>query len=284
MALKSKRVNRSLSGNIAVFTGLFLAGLFFLVPLIFLVVNAFKPLNELFIYPPKLYVIKPTLDNFVMMFQLMRSTRLPFERYLLNSVFVTGIGTFIYVLLAAFTAYPLAKHKFGGKTLYVNIIIWTMLFKPEILFTPTYIVMNKLSLMNTYFTTLFPLFASSMGVFILRQFMLATVPDSLLEAARIDGAGEYSTFFNIVLPMVKPAWLTVTLFTFQSLWNTTGEHYIYDEQLKFVNVALQQLAAGGISRAGIASAVVLVLIIPTIIMFVVCQSSIMDTMSHSGIK
>ena len=282
--LRSKRVSRSIGGNVAIFVMLSLFGLFFLFPLVYLIVNAFKPLNELFIYPPQFYVENPTMENFRLMFRLVGIMRVPFERYLFNSLFITAAGTVLYIFVASLAAYPLAKHQFGGRLLFVNLVVWAMLFRPEILQVPQYLIIVRLGWLNDYLSVIIPALASSMGVFLMRQFIVAMVPNALLEAAKIDGCSEWGMLFRIVLPMVKPAWMTLMLFTFQSLWNNTGSQFIYDEEMKELPVVLSQLAGGGIARAGVASAVALFLLIPTLAVFVVSQRSVIETMSHSGLK
>lgn len=281
---KAKKVNRSFGGNVGVFLILALLGLFFVFPLIYICVNAFKPINELFIYPPQFYVENPTMENFRTMFQLVGMLRVPFERYLFNSLFITVVGTFGYVFVASLAAYPLAKHEFVGKALAVNIIVWAMLFRPEVLQIPQYLIIVKLGWLNNYLSVIVPALASSMGVFLMRQFMVAMIPNALIEAAKIDGCSEFKIFFKIVLPMVKPAWMTLILFTFQAMWNNTGSQFIYNEEMKVLPIVLSQFAGGGIVRTGVASAVALFLLIPTLLVFIVSQSSVIETMSHSGLK
>jgi len=284
MHVKAKKVNRSVGGNILVVLLLGLCGVFMALPLVLTVVNAFKPLNELFIFPPRFYVVRPTFDNFSDMMALVQSMRVPFERYLFNSLFITVTGTVLYIFIASIAAYPLAKHKFLGKTLFVNVVIWAMLFRPEVLSIPQYLIISGLGWLNTYLSVIVPALASSMGVFLMRQFIVAFVPDSLIEAARMDGASEMKTFFSIIMPMVKPAWLTLAIFTFQSLWNQTGSSFIYNEEMKVLPTALSQISSGGIARAGVSAAVALFLLIPPVVLFLFSQSSVIETMSHSGIK
>ena len=282
--MRTKKVNRSIGGNILVFLLLLICGTFMVLPLYLTVVNAFKPLSELFIFPPRFYVVNPTMDNFSDMMTLIQAMRVPFERYLFNSVFITVAGTVIYILLASVAAYPLAKHRFRGKTLFVNLVIWAMLFRPEVLAIPQYIIIANLNWLNSYLAVIVPALASSMGVFLMRQFMEAFIPNSLLEAAKIDGAGEWRILRSIVMPMVKPAWLTLAIFTFQSLWNQTGSTFIYNEEMKVLPTALGQISSGGIARAGVSSAVALFLLIPPVVLFLFSQKSVIETMSHSGIK
>ncbi|MBQ8732024.1 MAG: carbohydrate ABC transporter permease [Oscillospiraceae bacterium] len=282
--MRAKKVSRSIGGNILVILLLGLTGIFMVLPLYLTVINAFKPLSELFVFPPRFYVVTPTTDNFSDMVNLLQSTRVPFERYLFNSLFITIVGTVGYIFIASLAAYPLAKHKFGGKILFVNLVVWAMLFRGEVLAIPQYLIIANLGWLNTYWAVIVPALASSMGVFLMRQFMEAFIPDSLLEAAKIDGAGEWRMFFSIVMPMVKPAWLTLTLLTFQSLWNQTGSTFIYNEEMKVLPIALSQIATSGIARAGVAAAVALFLLIPPVVVFIFSQKSVMQTMATSGIK
>lgn len=280
---KKKKITRSFGGDFVILVFLSVCGVFTALPLVYTVVNAFKPLNELFLFPPRFFVRHPTLDNFTTMIQLCENMWVPFQRYLFNSLFITIVGTVVYVLIASLAAYPLAKHKFPGQALFFQIVVSAILFRPEVTAIPQYIVISKLGMINTYFAILLPVFAGSFGVFLMRQFMV-TFPDDTIEAAKIDGAGEYKIFWSIVMPAVKPGWLTLVIFTFQGLWNTTGVQYIYNENMKMLPTVLSQIATAGIARAGAGSAVALFLMIPPIIIFIISQSSVIETMSHSGLK
>lgn len=282
--MAKRKVSRSLGGNVAMTSFLLLCGLFMVLPIVYTFVSAFKPMTELFLYPPRFFVKNPTLDNFSAMFRLVANTRVPFERYLFNSVLVTVAGTVAGIILGSLAAYPMAKHKFRGRIFLYNFVVWVMLFRPEVSSVPQYIVISELNLIDTYIAQILPALSGSMSVFLMRQFMISSVPDSLLEAARIDGAGELRTFWTIVMPMTKPAWLTLSLFTFQTLWNATGTQYIFTETMKSLPTALKQISSAGLARAGAASAISLVLMVPPIVLFLVTQSSVMETMSTSGIK
>lgn len=281
---KKKRVSRSFAGNALVLFFLTLMSAFMALPLFYTVITAFKPVNELFLYPPRFMVQHPTLDNFTTMMRLAQEMWVPFERYLFNSLFISIIGTAGYVLIASMAAFALAKYPQKWLKAFYGIVIWAILFRTEVTAIPQYIIISGLGLLNTYWSVLLPMMAGSFGVFLVRQFVITAVPDSLLEAARIDGANEYKTFFSIVMPMIKPAWLTLSIFTFQNLWNASGITYIYDESMKVLPVMLRQIASAGIARAGAGAAVALVLMIPPVVFFLLSQSSVMETMSHSGIK
>lgn len=279
-----KMLSRSHGGNFLVFLFLAVISFFMAIPLFYAIIQAFKPMEEIFAWPPRFFVRHPTFNNFIVVFQLAGNLWVPFSRYVFNSVFVSAVGTFVYVIVASLAAYPLSKHKFPGKSLLLLLVVWALLFRPEVTGVAQYIVISKLGMINTYWSILLPALASTFGVFLMKQFMETAIPDSVLEAARIDGANEYKIFFSIVFPAVKPAWLTLVIFTFQGLWNTTGVSYIYDESLKMLPSVLSSIAAGGIARVGAGSAVALLLMIPPILIFVISQSSVMETMSHSGLK
>lgn len=277
------RVSRSFGGNAVAFLFLFLLGVFTILPILYTVINAFKPINELFLYPPRFFVHRPTLENFRELLRVQNDSLVPFERYVLNSVFVSVTGTAIYVIIAAMAAYPLAKHRFHGRVFIYQIIVWAILFRPEVTGVPQYIIMSKIHMIDNIFSVIFPAIAGSFGVFLMRQFMLG-IPDEILESARIDGSGELNNFWHIVMPTVKPAWLTLIIFTFQGMWNTTGVQFIYSENLKMLPTALQQIGTAGYARAGVASTVALILMIPPILIFLFSENSVIETMAYSGLK
>lgn len=280
---KAMMINRSIGGNIVIFLFLALASIFMLLPIVYTVVTAFKPMNEIFLYPPRFWVKNPTTDNFATMAELAGEMWVPFERYLYNSIIVAVLGTVIYIFVASMAAYPLAKRKTKGMAIYYAVIVVAIMFRPEVTQIPLYIIMAKLGLINTYSSLILPVLAGSFGVFLMRQFM-ETIPDEIIESARIDGASEYRIFFRMIMPMVKPAWLTLVIFTFQSLWSTVDTTYIYNESMKTLTTVLQQIASAGIARAGAGAAVALVLMIPPVAVFIISQSSVMETMAHSGMK
>lgn len=280
---QDKKINRSFGGNLFVFFCLLVMGCFMALPIVYSVVQAFKPMEEIFIFPPRFFVINPTLKNFKLIGQLAGSLWVPFERYLFNSVFVSFAGTLGNVLISSMAAFPLAKHDFPGKHFLFKIVTVSLLFSGGVIGLAQYIVMAKLNMINTYWALILPTIASSMGLFLMKQFMMQ-INESLLEAARIDGMNETRIFFRIVMPLVKPAWLTQIIFAFQGVWSMTGGNFIYKEELKLFPTALSQIQSGGIARAGVSAAAALVMLIPPVIMFLITQSSIMETMAHAGIK
>lgn len=275
---------RSTVGNIGIFLFLFVFALFMVLPMVFIFSNAFKPLSELFIFPPKLFPQNPTLDNFSNLSALLGDSWLPFSRYILNSVLITLAGTTGNIIFASMAAYILSKKKFPGKDTLFQIVVLSLLFSGTVTGIPNYIIMTKLGLINTLWSLILPVLPSSMGLFLMKQFMDQMVPDTLLEAAALDGAGENRIFLQIVMPMVKPAWLTQLIFSFQGIWGTTGGIFIFDEDLKTLPTALSNIVSGGIARTGVTAAVSLIMILPPIIVFLFSQSNVMQTMTSSGIK
>lgn len=280
---KKKRINRSLSGTIALFGFIAIFGVFMAIPLIYIINNAFKPLHELFLFPPRIFVRNPTLDNFSDLFILMSNSWVPFSRYILNTFIITFFGTVGHVLFASAAAYPLSKHDMPGKKWLFSVVILSLMFSYTVTGIPNYMIISWLGINNTYLAVILPAFSSSLGLYLMKQFM-EQIPDSLIESARLDGASEYVIFWRIVMPNVKPAWLTLTILMFQYLWGTTGSNFLRSEQLKPLNYALNQIVQGGVARAGAGSAVGLILMLVPITFFVVSQSNIIETMSTSGIK
>ncbi|WP_102710424.1 carbohydrate ABC transporter permease [Paenibacillus castaneae] len=281
--LRKKRVNRSFMGSFSLFILLAIFGAFMILPLIYAINNAFKPLDEIFMFPPTLFVRNPTMNNFIDLINLLGNSWVPFSRYIFNTVFITGMGIIGHVLLASAAAYPLAKHKFPGQKLMFTVVVLSLMFTPAVTAIPTYMIMSWLGLIDSYWAVIIPAFAYSLGLYLMKQFM-EQIPDVLLEAAKIDGASEYRIFWTIVMPNVKPAWLTLIILLFQILWGSDGNGFIYSEQLKSLHFAANQIVQGGIARAGAAAAVALILMSVPITLFVFSQSRIIETMATSGMK
>lgn len=279
----TKRLSRSWQGDVLLSILLISFGLFSAYPLVFTIANAFKPLDEIFLFPPKLFPRNFTFANFTDLFNLIGNTRIPISRYFYNTLVITLVGVSGHVFLAALAAYPLAKHKFPGKALINQLIVYSLMFSSLVTAVPNYLVISWLGLIDTHWAIIIPSWGFTLGLFLMKQFMV-TIPTELLEAAKMDGAGEYKVFFKVVMPLVKPAWLTVIILLFQQLWSTDGGAYIFSEKLKPLSFALQQIVAGGIARTGASAAVALLMLVVPISVFIISQSRIIDTMAHSGIK
>ena len=279
-----KKVSRSIGGDIVLVVFLSLIGILMILPFVYTISTSLKPANELWLFPPRFFVIKPTLKNFSDLFSLMSDSWIPFSRYIFNTVFITAAGTLLHIVLASMCAYPLSRYKFPGSGFIFTVIQTTLMFSSAVTAIPSFIIMSKLHLIDTYTAVIFPAVGAPLGLFIMKQFMDQMIPDTLLEAARLDGAGENRIFFSICLPLVKPAIMTLLIYSFQGIWNSTGGSYIFDEKLKTLPTALNNIITSGISRTGVSSAVSLLLILPPIAVFLFAQSNVLQTMATSGMK
>ncbi|GFH97343.1 L-arabinose transport system permease protein AraQ [Lachnospiraceae bacterium] len=280
---KEKQLNRSMAGNTLLFVLMFICGIFMVLPLVMIVNNALKPLDELYQFPPKIFVRNPTLENFSDLFVLMNDSWIPFSRYILNTIIITGFGMVGHVVVASLAAYPLAKHKFPGKGILFSMVVLSMMFSWTVTQIPQYLIISWMGINNHYLALILPAWAFGMGLYLMKQFM-EQLPDSLMESAKLDGASEWHIFWKIVMPNVKPAWLTLAIFQFQQMWGNTGSMFLRDEQLKPLQFALQQITAGGVARAGAAAAVTFLIAAVPITFFLICQSNVLETMTTSGMK
>lgn len=280
---RAKLLNRSRAGNVLMF--LFLAGfaVYSALPILLIFLQSVKPLNELFIYPPRFFVMNPTFDNFRQLSSLMSSTWVPFIRYIFNSVFVSVTGTVGHFVVASMCAYPLAKMNLKGGNVIFTIIVTSLMFAPTVSDIINYQTISTLGMLDNYLAIILPALGTSLGLYIMKQFM-SQIPDALIESAHIDGASTFTVFWKIVMPNVKPAWLTLAIFSFQGLWNNANTTYIYREELKSLPYALNQIVGGGIIRAGAGAAVSVIILMVPLLLFIFTQSRIIETMSTSGMK
>ena len=280
---KRRKPNRSFWGDLGIYTMLFIIAVAMAFPLVFSIASSLKPLDELFRFPPKVFPDHPTFDNFSDLIVTMGQSWVPFSRYLINTVLITFLGTLGHVIIASMAAFVLAKYDFPGGKTFFKIVVTALMFSGYVTGIPNYVIMSKLGMIDTYWAIILPAFAAPIGLFLMKQNM-ESLPDALIEAAHLDGAGEMRIFWTIVMPNVKPAWLTIIIFSVQGLWNTNAATVIYSESKKTLVYALQQIQAGGIARAGQAAAVSVVVMLVPIIIFICSQNQIMETMSSSGLK
>ena len=253
------------------------------VPLAYTILSAFKTNTEIMTHPEALIPINPTLDNFKDLSNLLSDSWVPFSRYLFNTVFITLGGTVGHVLIASMAAYPLAKHKFPGGVFIFQMVVYSLMFAGQVTDTPRYMIFSFLGLVDTPLAIIVPAFAYSLGLYLMKQFM-GDIPTELIESAKIDGANEFQIYWKIVMPLVKPAWLTLIILLFQQLWNNDGGTFIYSEQLKPLSYSLHQIVNTGVARTGTSAAVMLIMMIVPVSVFVLSQSQIIETMAHSGMK
>ena len=281
--IKRRKPNRSIAGDIFLYLFLVIVAIVMFFPIIYAVESALKPLDELFKFPPRIFAQNPTLDNFSDLFVTLGKSWVSFSRYMFNTVFITGVGTAGHLIIASMAAFVLAKYEFPGGKTFFKLVTVAMMFTGYVTQIPNYIIMSKLHMIDTYWAIIIPAFAFPMGLFLMKQFMEG-LPTSLIEAAKIDGATEWTVFSKIVMPNVKPAWLTLIIFSVQALWNNKASTVIYSEEMKTLPFAMQQIQAGGIARTGQSAAAQVIIISVPIIIFVLSQSRILETMASSGIK
>lgn len=280
---KKKRINGSLGGDIAILVFLILLGLFMIFPIYYSVVQSMKPVEELFVFPPKLYVLNPTTRNFSDMFKVAASMWVPLSRYIFNSVFITIVICVCNLFVCCCAGFVLSKCRFPGSKLINQLIVVALLFQSNATWIMQFLVMSKLHMIDTYWALILPYISTAMGLFLMRQSM-STIHDSMIEAAKVDGAGLFRICWQIVVPNSKPAIMTLIIFAFQGAWNIQGGSLIYSEELKTLPTIVQQITMAGLARQGVTFASAVLLLIPPLVVFLIAQSNVMETMAHSGIK
>ncbi|RAP73812.1 carbohydrate ABC transporter permease [Paenibacillus montanisoli] len=259
-----------------------------MLPIIFIIFHAFKPINELFAFPPRFLVRRPTFENFEDLIRFAGDSGIPFSRFLFNSLIVTVSVMFLSVFISAIAAYALSKMKFKLRATLFEINTIALMFVPLAVQIPRFLVMDESGLMNTYLAHILPLLSMPIGLFLMKQF-IDQVPDELKEAAVMDGAGEFLVFRKVILPVIKPALATVAILAFQAVWGNieTSSYYVNDESLKTVTFFMGTLVSqtgNTVAGQGMAAAASLIMFIPNLVIFIFLQSKVMNTMAHSGLK
>jgi len=258
-------------------------------PIVFIIFHAFKPMEELFAFPPKFITTHPTLDNFTKLIKASRSGSIPLGKYVFNSIFVTAVVVFGSLLFSTMAAYALSKMKFKGAKVMMQINQIALMFVSCSVMIPRYLVVNKLGLIDTYLAEILPLMALPVGLFLIKQFV-DQVPDSLIEAAYMDGATEWTIYRKVIIPLTKPAIATAAILVFQQVWTNleTSNYYVNDDSIKtlafYMNTLTSTTTTNTVAGQGIAAAASLILFLPNLILFCILQKNVMNTMAHSGIK
>lgn len=280
---KSKRVNRSKTGTLGISIVLFAIALCMALPTVLIIGNAFKPSHELWKFPPTLLPNDWTLENFTDMFTVMSDSQIPFLRYIFNTLFITVVGSAGNTIAGSMCAYVLAKRKFPGCKFLFKLIQTSLMFNTSVCSVINYMILAKLGWIDTHLALIVPAIGTPLGLYLMKQFM-GQIPDSLLEAARVDGASQWVIFWRIVIPNVKSALMTMILLNIQSLWSLGATPYIYKDVCKTLPYALSQITSSGVQRAGVGAAVSLIMMLVPMIVFVFSQSRVIETMSTSGMK
>lgn len=256
-----------------------------MLPLVYCICTAFKPLDELLIFPPRFFVSRPTLANFTVLPTLLEKMRIPFSRYMFNSIFISIVSTFLNIFVSSMAAFTLSKSKLKFRNAFFWIVQFSLLYNATTLGVPQYLIFSKLGIIDTYWVYILPAIPSSMGAFLIKQYVDSGVPDTIMEAARIDGANVFVIYWRIIMPMIKPAWMTQLLFSFQGIWSITPTAgTVFSENLKTLPYVMGSVSAGGTARSGAAMACTVLLMLPPILVYFVSQSNVMETMGSAGIK
>lgn len=262
--------------------------LLMILPILFIIFHAFKPIDELFAYPPRFFTRRPTADNFVKLFSTAGSSNIPVSRYLFNSVVSTVAVVILTIFISTAAGYVFSKKNFKGRNLLFTVNTLALMFVPIAVTIPRYFTIVQLGLINNFWSHILPLLAMPVGLFLVKQF-IDQVPNSLVEAAQIDGASDYYILFKIIMPIVRPAISTIAILAFQTAWNSTeaSSLFINDEALKtfaFYMGTLTSSTGNVVAGRGISAAASLIMFLPNLILFIILQSRVMNTMAYSGIK
>ena len=279
-----RSINRSAGGDAGMFIFLLICALAMSLPVIYAIGQSFKPLDELWLFPPHFFPRHWVIDNYSDLFRLMGDSWVPFSRYIFNTVFISVVGTAGNVLLSSYAAYAISKIPFPGRNFLFQTIVYSLMFNATVTSITNFLLMSWLGMIDTYWAVIVPAFCTTFGLYLMKQFMETSVPDEVLESARLEGAGENKIFWKIAMPMVKPAWITLIIFAFKDLWNSGASTYIYCEELKTFNYAISQLVTSGVARTGVSAASTIVMMIVPCTVFYLTQSNVIQTMSTSGMK
>ncbi len=276
-------LNRGAGGDISITIILAIFGCFMFLPVYYLIITAFKPIGEMFLMPPNFYVIKPTMQNFVDLFASMTSTWVPISRYAFNTIYISLAATVGCLIIGSLAAYSISKVRFPGSNGVFQLIVYSLMISSTVTGIANFILYVALGWLNTYTISIVPVWASTLGLYLMKNFIDASVPDSMIEAARLEGASEFRIYLTIVMPLVKPAWLTLMVTVFQQVWNAGASSYVYSENLKtFAESITSIISAAGTQGAGSAATVIMMSV--PIAIFIVSQSKIVETMGSSGMK
>lgn len=289
MAYKGKRINpqKFERGQIKLIVILLPLVIFMALPLVFIANHAFKPMEELFAFPPTFFVKNATMENFTKLVKFSRTAGVPISRYVFNSVIVTALTVGLSLLFTTFAAFALAKLKFKGRNLMMTINQLAIMFVATAVLIPRYLVICNLGMIDSIWAHVLPLLAYPVSLFLVKQFV-EQVPDALIEAAYIDGATDMTIYRKIILPMTKPAIATAAILAFQQVWANmeTSNYYINDDSMKTLTFYMNSLVNvnNTVSGQGMAAAATLIMFIPNLVLFIILQNNVMNTMAHSGIK
>jgi len=255
-------------------------------PIVYIINHAFKPMDELFAFPPKFFVSNPSLINFRNLFQTAAGSSIPISRYIFNSFIVTVAVVLLSIIISTMAGFALSKMKFKLKNTIFEVNNLALMFVATAVTIPRYLTINAVGILDTYWAHILPLIAMPVCLFLIKQFM-DQVPDSLLEAAQLEGAGAFRIYWKVILPLTKPAIATGAILAFQSVWTNveTSNLFTSSEGIRTLSFYMNTLSGvGTVQGQGMAAAAAMIMFVPNLLLFVVMQSSVMNTMAYSGMK
>lgn len=289
MAYKGKRINpkKFERGQIKILLIILPLVIFMAMPIIFIINHAFKPMEELFAFPPTFFVRNATLENFTKLVKFSQASSIPLSRYIFNSLIVTVLTVGMSLFFTTLSAFALSKIKFKGRNMLTQINQIAIMFVGTAVLIPRYLVICQMGLIDTVWAHVLPVVAMPVALFLVKQFV-EQVPDSLLEAAYMDGATDWQVYCKVIMPMIKPAIATAAILVFQQVWTNmeTSNYFVNDDGMKTLTFYMNTLANANntVAGQGVAAAASLIMFLPNLILFIILQRSVMNTMANSGIK
>lgn len=256
------------------------------IPVLYMITTSFKPINELLIYPPTFYVQSPTLSNYVNLSKAISTTEVPFSRYVLNSIITTVSTVTLTVIICSMGSYALSKFKLKGANFIFGVLVGALSFGGASTAIPTYMITNSLHMNDTYFVLIIPKIVSAYYLFLIKQFC-DQIPDDFIEAAYLDGAGEWTIFWKIIMPCLRPVMASVIVFAFVGNWNDYSNALIYitKQSMKTLPLALQLIGqTGTLSRMGAMEAASFLTTLPTFVIYIIMQNKVLEGVGYSGVK
>jgi ABC-type glycerol-3-phosphate transport system permease component len=266
--------------NTVLYAVLIIGAAIMVIPFLWMIVTSFKPLDEIHAYPPSFIVHHPTIKAYVELFNL-----IPMGRYFFNSIFVAGTITIANLFFCSLAGYAFAKHEFAGRDKIFMLLLGSLMIPWQVNLIPQFIIIKNLGWLNSYPGLIVPAMSSAFGVFLMRQF-IKSIPDDLIDAARIDGCGEFKIFGLIVLPLVRPALAALAIFTFMAQWNNFVWPLVIikTREMKTLPLALSVLNSQFGDNFAMVMAGAVVATIPVLVVFIFFQKFFVKGITFTGIK
>ncbi len=267
-------------GKILLYAGMIVVAGMALAPLFWMVSASFMPTGQASTFPPPFLPRQVTLEHYLSLF-----TRLNLARYLFNSAFLAITVTLISLVINSMAGYAFAKYRFRGRDAIFKLLIASLIIPAQVTMLPLFLMLNKMGVLNSYLGVIIPGMASIFGIFLIRQFALS-IPDSLIEAARIDGATDFRIYWSLILPLCKPVLITLAVFTFMGTWNDFLWPLIVmtDDSMYTLPVALANLSLEHVQDTELMMAGSVITIAPVLIVFAAVQKYYISGIMAGGIK